>query len=293
MSESIFGTIILIITLLFSYQGFRDSQYFDKYAFRIDPILKGKEYFRMISSGFLHVGWFHLVFNMIALVSFSEVLEWKFGVLLYALMYFASMFGGSLLSLYIHRNHGDYSAVGASGAVSGVIASFIILYPNLDLQFIFIPIDIPAWIMGILFIGVSIVGIKTQLGNIGHDAHLGGALIGILFTLIYDPSVAIDNWWIVALLLVPTLIFLYLIIQNPNILLLDNYWGEAFSKRNFKNPLKQKSNLQNPFKSQKGGRAPKSKQEELDEILDKIKRTGFRSLTTKERERLKKLRDEM
>ncbi|MDB4727607.1 rhomboid family intramembrane serine protease [Saprospiraceae bacterium] len=274
--SSAIGTILLILTGLTTYKGLISTIYKDKYLFWTDGILLKKENYRLISSGFLHANWIHYGFNMIGLITFSFGLEHEFGPLALLLLYFVCLFGGNILALYLHRNHGDYKALGASGAVSGIICSSIILFPNSQLSLILIPIHFPAWLMGILFIGITIFGIKRQAGNIGHEAHLGGALTGIIGTLIINPQVAIENWWIVLLLTVPTLAFLYLIVTNPAVMQVDNYWGESVKK--FKRDLKTPP--------------PKmSKQEELDMLLDKIRKSGIRSLTKKERARLDKLRE--
>ena len=127
MGESVIGIVLTLLIGATSYKGFRDMGYFERYVFDVDKILIDKEYRRLISSGFLHGGWFHLGLNLIALISFSAAVESQLGPGLFTLIFFVSLIGGNLLSLYIHRNHGDYSALGASGAVSGIIASSIIL----------------------------------------------------------------------------------------------------------------------------------------------------------------------
>ncbi len=295
MSESIVGTLLLVLNLLFSYQGFRDRQYFEKYKFHIDSILIDKEYYRMISSGFLHVSWIHLAFNMIALTSFAPIVEIFFGVPVFVLIYFTCLIGGNLLALFLHKNHGDYSAVGASGAISGVVFCSIILFPYGDIRFILIPIDFPAWFFGVAFVLGSIYGIKNKIGNIGHDAHLGGALMGILFTALYYPNVVIANWWIVLLLFVPTVLFLYLIVNNPAVLMIENYWGETLSKKNYQNPFKDKFNTKKPHhqSDEVPNFAPRTNEEELNNLLDKIRKSGFKSLSNSERKRLKDLRDKL
>jgi len=278
--SSIVGTVLMIFTGLASYKGFRDNAFFEHYIFDVDRILVYKEYRRLFSSGFLHSGWLHFGFNMMALLSFSFSLEMLFGIPKLVLLYFGSMLGGSLLALYIHRNHGDYRAVGASGAISGVIFSSIILFPNNGISLILIPIEFKSWILGVIFILVSIIGIKNKIGNIGHEAHLGGAITGVLITFFLEPVKTADNWWIVLLLLVPTIAFLNLIVRNPAVLMVDNYWGESL--KNWKDKLTNES-IEDEIHPQ----------DEMDELLEKIKKSGFKSLTNKERERLNELRDKI
>jgi len=183
-TSSALGTIIMLFTAAFTYKGFKDQRFMDEYIFHVDPILHQKDYKRLVSSGFLHANWIHFGFNMIALMSFATSLELVFGVGKLTILYFLSMIGGSLLALYIHKMHGDYRALGASGAISGVVFASIILFPEQDISFIFLPeIGIRAWVFGLFFIIVSIFGIKSKGGIIGHEAHLGGAIIGGLLAL--------------------------------------------------------------------------------------------------------------
>ncbi len=272
---SVTGTLLLLVTAAISFQGLRRTEYMEGYDFEVDRILIDREWYRLVSSGFLHVSWIHFGFNMIALLSFSFALELKFGMLLFLGLYFLCMVGGNLLALYIHRNHGDYKAVGASGAISGVVFSSIILYPSSSISFVILPISIPNWLFGILFVLISIYGIKSQKGNLGHEAHLGGAITGILATIFVDPSVVSQSWWLLLIVLLPVVAFLILIIRNPAVLMIRSYWGERAM------------DLQDAYT---GRKSRMSKQEEIDYLLDKIRKKGLASLSKKERNRLKELR---
>jgi len=263
----------MLFTGMTTYMGFSKPAYFEKYVFDVDEILINKDYKRLLSSGFLHGSWLHFAFNMVALASFSISLENTLGYRNFLIIYFCSLIGGSLLALYIHRNHGDYRAVGASGAISGVILASIILFPEGEISLIFIPYGIKSWIFGLVFIVISIFGIKSASDNIGHEAHLGGALIGVLITLLLKPSILATNWWIILLIVLPILAFLLLIIRNPNVLLIDNYWGETL------NPSQMKKRFQQTKKTELG----------LDDLLDKIKKDGMESLSKTEKKRLDEL----
>lgn len=138
-AESQVGTLIAILTGIFTYQGLTHSSYQNKYLLHVDSILVSKEYYRLFSSGFLHANWMHFGFNMAALVSFALSIEILLGIKSFLVIYCLSLLGGSLLALYIHRNHADYSGVGASGAISGVIASAIILFPEGEIGLILLP----------------------------------------------------------------------------------------------------------------------------------------------------------
>lgn len=267
------GLIILIANLVISYKAFKDFAFYQKSTFRVDAILVGKDYKRLISSGFVHVSWMHLIFNMISLYAFSEAVEYSVGGLNFVLLYFGSLLGGNLFSLYLHRNHGDYSAVGASGAVSGVIFAAIALVPGMELSLLFIPIGIPSWLFGLVFVCVSIWGIKSQKGNIGHDAHLGGGLVGLCFAIMLYPDVLKTNPLPIALIAIPSALFIYLILTRPEILIINSF-----------NKKPKYYSRDDRFNSQR-----KEKQETLDKLLDKISEKGIDSLSKKEKETLKRL----
>ena len=108
--------ILIIVNVIFSYQGFNSFEWKDKYIFSTERILNLREYYRMISSGFLHADWIHLILNMYVLYIFSVS---SFGVLGYLTIYLGSLIGGNALALNIHRNASGYRALGASGAVNG------------------------------------------------------------------------------------------------------------------------------------------------------------------------------
>lgn len=261
--QSLTGTFIAIITGLITFQGLKYSVYQDKYKFDIDGILIGKQYYRLFSSGFLHGSWMHYGFNMLALISFALSIELFLGVPKFLFIYFCSMLGGNILALFIHRNHADYSAVGASGAISGVIASSIILFPEFEIGLILIPGGIPGWIFGLVFILVSFIGIKSQRDNIGHEAHLGGILTGIILTIFLSKATFFENLWIVLLMLIPILAFLALIVLKPEFLI-TRKWSSV-APQNIRFDRKSKS---------------------IDEILDKINKNGIESLTKNEKKLL-------
>lgn len=198
-------TLILIaITSLVSYLAFSNQGLFERYKFNVSSILQGKQWDRMISSGFLHVDPMHLLFNMITLYFFADVVIREFTPLWFVLIYFGSLVGGSLLGLFMHKDKAYYSAVGASGAVSGIIFASIVIYPNA----IKIYGIIPGWIFAIVYLFYSIYGMKNQVGNIGHSAHLGGAVVGFVAPLLLSPSLFDRNQTYILLMLVP-IIFLF------------------------------------------------------------------------------------
>ena len=196
---------IIAVTILFSLKGLNDVAFFRKFEFHIGSILAG-DHIRMISSGFLHADIGHLFFNMFTLYMFAPVVISYFGSASFFLIYMASLVFGSLLTLLMHKNDYNYRAIGASGAVMGVLYSAILIDPNMNLYMFFIPIPIPAYLFGIGYLLYSIYGMKAKNDNIGHTAHFGGAVGGYLITLLKEPSMLVDNTFMVVLLLIPIIL---------------------------------------------------------------------------------------
>jgi membrane associated rhomboid family serine protease len=197
--------IIIIANVIVSLKGFDDAYFFDRYKFQIGPIVN-KEWVRMLTSGFLHVDFYHLLFNMLTLYFFADGVIAEFGIVNFLIMYFLSLLGGSALSYYYHQRDFFYSAVGASGAVSGILFSSILLYPFDSLYLMFIPIPIPAIVVGIGYLLYSVFGMKNQWGNIGHAAHLGGAATGLILSIVMEPGLLFTHTLYVIILTIPLLL---------------------------------------------------------------------------------------
>lgn len=200
---------IIAANILVSLRGFSDQNFFERFKFSIGGIKAGQKE-RTITSGFLHVDFSHLLFNMLTLYFFADVVISWFGPTKFLVVYFISLLAGSLLALFFHKDEPYYSAVGASGAVTGVLYSAILLNPNMTLGFFFIPIPLPAYVLGIGYLLYSIYGMKKRLGNIGHTAHFGGAIGGYLITLFFRPSLLETDTMVVVLLAVPIIILFIL-----------------------------------------------------------------------------------
>lgn len=209
-------TILIIgINVIVSIKGFNDFSFFEKHKFNIGGIRRGEQ-IRMIASGFLHVDEMHLFFNMFTLYFFADEVIGYLGSVNFLLVYFGSLIVGNLLSFYFHKNEYHYSAVGASGAVTGVLYSAILLNPEMKLYMMFIPIAIPAYIFGIGYLLYSIYGMKKSVGNIGHDAHFGGAIGGYVITLVLATWLFKENLLMVGLLAIP-IVLLYVLRKTGKI----------------------------------------------------------------------------
>ncbi len=196
---------IIAVNVLVSLKGFNDTSFFERYKFGIGAIKAGQKE-RMLTSGFLHVDISHLFMNMFTLFFFADVVINWLGPTKFIGIYFISLIAGSLLALFFHKDEPYYSAVGASGAVTGILYAAILLQPDMRLGIMFIPIPLPAYVLGIGYLLYSIYGMKKRLGNIGHTAHFGGAIGGYITVLLLKPDLLVTDTLMVFLLAIPILI---------------------------------------------------------------------------------------
>lgn len=185
--------IIVILTGIISFSAFNNDKLKNDLIFYPPEINRGQVY-RFITHGFIHADIGHLIFNMIALYSFGEILEQYYvfpqvfgssGKLIYLILYFTALIVASVPDYFKHRNDYYYRSLGASGAVSAVIFSSILFNPNGGIGLIFLPgLNIPGYIFGAIYLVVSTILAKRGKDNIGHGAHITGAFYGLIFTYI-------------------------------------------------------------------------------------------------------------
>lgn len=189
---------IIIITVVISLVASNNSELF--YRFKFNPFLikQANQWYRFFTYGFLHAGTIHLIINMFVLYSFgSAVIEYyKYFFGIKGAYYLIILYVGSLITCVLpaygkHKNNPSYNAVGASGAVSAVVFTAIIFNPLGKIYLFFIPIGIPSFIFGILYLVYSAYMSKKGRDNIGHDAHFWGAVFGIIFTIALKPILAV------------------------------------------------------------------------------------------------------
>lgn len=211
--NNILPLILIALTVITSIKGFNDMAFFDRYKFNVGAILgKSKQWDRMLTSATLHGDYMHLAFNMLTLYFFSDTIISFFGIWKYLAIYFLSIIGGSLLSLFIHRREYYYSAIGASGGVVGILFAAIAVNPQAKLGFMLIPgIHFPGWVFGIAYLAYSVYGMQKSVGNIGHDAHLGGAAIGLIMAVAFAPALLSVNALYIGIMVVPLIVLGYLV----------------------------------------------------------------------------------
>ena len=188
--------LLILITVVISFSAWNKPQLMDRLIFNPYLIKNKNQYYRFISSGFIHLDQGHLIFNMMTFYFFGRNVEFIFqglfgeftGNLLFIALYFLGIIASDLPTFFKHKDNYLYNALGASGGVSSVLFCSIIFQP-LNKICLFFAICMPGFILGILYLIYSYYSGKKSQDNINHDAHLWGALFGILFAILIKPEV--------------------------------------------------------------------------------------------------------
>ncbi|ALR30582.1 rhomboid family intramembrane serine protease [Chryseobacterium sp. IHB B 17019] len=211
--------IVIIITAIISFMVPNGSSNFEKYKFSVGAILQRKEYIRLLTAGFLHADIMHLAFNMLTLYFFGPIVIQGFGNIGFAIIYFGSILLGNIFSLFLYQKQPWYSAIGASGGVSGILFASIAMLPDLGIYLFFIPIPIPGYIFGLVYFGYSVYMMLNprQHDNIGHAAHLGGAFFGLVYAVANAPERAMENSLYIGIMALPLIYLSYEIFVRKRI----------------------------------------------------------------------------
>lgn len=190
------NTVIVILTCLVSILCFNNRTLFNR--LKHYPVIEASQgqYFRWLTSGFVHANYLHLFVNMFVLYQFGRVVEYDLvlhfghvgGGVLYAITYLLTIIMADVPTFYKHRNNPSFASVGASGGVSGILLIYIMLHPWSMLG-LYLVIPVPAIIFGVMYLWYSSWAAKNQGGNIDHDAHFYGAVAGVLIAIITRPSI--------------------------------------------------------------------------------------------------------
>lgn len=187
MGVSLFTLLIIVVTVLISVGGFNNSTLMAKYQLNPYQVYHRKEWQRMLTHGFIHVDWTHLIFNMLTLFFFGKYVEVMIGNgLIYLLFYLSAIVVSSLTTLFKHKDDYLYNAVGASGGVSAILFASILFNPDSSIMFLFFPVPIPGFIFGLIYIAYSHYMSRKESDNVNHDAHLLGALYGFTVPLLFN-----------------------------------------------------------------------------------------------------------
>ena len=181
--------LIMLLTIGISLAGlFRFPRVIDTSLFRPYHLVPKRQFDTVILSGFVHADVGHLLFNMFTFYFFAFPMERFIGTIPFLVLYFFGLVLSHACTWYKHRNNPAYASLGASGAISAVLFAYIVYFPTATLMIIPIPVPIPAVLFAIGYVAYSYWASKQNVGRINHDAHLCGAIAGVLFVALTDPA---------------------------------------------------------------------------------------------------------
>lgn len=189
--------LLILVTVGISLAAWNNAGLMSRWIMNPYAVAKQGQYYRLITSGFLHADLSHLLFNMLSLYFFGGAAEQIFATLfpgiggvVLAVFYLVAIVVSDIPTLIKYKNDSRYNSLGASGGVSAILFATIMLYPLMSIYFFFIPIPIPGFIFAILYLGYSYYASRQGSSGINHDAHLYGALFGLLFIIVtYPPAI--------------------------------------------------------------------------------------------------------
>ena len=180
---------LIIANLIASIYGLSfDRSFVDSFKFNVGALARAKQHYRIFTSSFLHGDYFHLLFNMMTLFYFGPEVERILGTDGFLVVYFGAVLASGIVSFYVNRKNSAYSSLGASDGVSGVLLAFCVFHPLSSIYFMFVPVGIPAVLYGAFFIAISANMIGRFGGRVAHEAHLAGALAGVVLTILMRPD---------------------------------------------------------------------------------------------------------
>jgi membrane associated rhomboid family serine protease len=181
--------IILLVNVALSLYGLYGSpRLIERCVFRPYDFARGRNRISAITSGFVHADLPHLLFNMLTFYFFAPPLERRIGTPMFVLLYALGLLLSQVGTYRKHRNNPQYATLGASGAISAVLFAAIVYFPTMSLFIIPIPVPIPAPLFALCYLAYTWWSARQNRGRINHDAHMGGALVGLAFVAIFDPT---------------------------------------------------------------------------------------------------------
>jgi membrane associated rhomboid family serine protease len=272
--------LVLVVTAIATFLAFQRRDLWERWMFKPCEILRFKQYERLLTSGLIHLDWMHFAFNAFSFYAFARGIELGRGANTLLIIYLSAILGGSLLSLFIHRHH-DYRALGASGGVCGVIFASIFLIPGGNISMFLIPIGIPAYAYAIIYLVLTFVALRRSADNVGHDAHFGGAIVGLLVATALYPSLILAQPGLFLAVLGLSIAMLLVIVFDP--------WHRLFANHDSSHG----PHGGERFRRYMENRSRNQKLAEVDRLLDKVSARGLHSLSDSERKKLDQLSREI
>jgi membrane associated rhomboid family serine protease len=189
ISQSPVASIIFILTILTSIYAFSNHEIYGKFMLHPYSVSRGQRIYSVFTSGLIHKDWGHLLMNMMSFYFFAFTLEQIIGHWQFAVLYIASLALSDMNTILKHRDHFWYNSLGASGAISAVLFSYILFDPFATLMIFPIPFEMYAIVFGVLYLIYCVYASRRSADNINHDAHFYGAISGMIITIIFNPHI--------------------------------------------------------------------------------------------------------
>lgn len=180
--------VLFVTTIVVSILAITNPRLQARLAFRPYALAQGRDWHTLVTSGFVHADWAHLLFNMMTFWFFAFTLERVLGRGPFALLYLLALVASEIGTYHKFRRDPRYVTLGASGAISAVLFAFIVYFPDTRLMIFPLPVPIPAPLFAVLYLVFSAYADRQQYGRINHSAHIGGALTGLVFVALVDPG---------------------------------------------------------------------------------------------------------
>ena len=192
LTQTPVASLIFVITIITTIMAFNNENLLNNLILHPYSVYRKKKVYTVITSGLIHGDWMHLLFNMFSYYFFAFTLERMMGHWQFGLLYVVSLILSDVPTIFKHKNDWGYRCLGASGAVSAVIFAFILYHPAVKMIIMPIPFGIPAIIFGPLYLLYCHYSSKHARDNVNHDAHLYGALSGLIITIILYPPIVTE-----------------------------------------------------------------------------------------------------
>ena len=261
--------ILILIHLAFTLNAFYNLNFQKRHTLGAQVVLVERGYGRLWTASLVHTDVRYFLLNMTVLLWFGYGIAPVMGVADFLFLYGLSTLGGSLITLYVCRHDDTAEAVGAAGGISGFIFASIALYPSWMLPLPGLAEGVPAWPIAIFFVAASVLGPRWYRNTMRHEAHLGGAMVGLFAAPLLAPEALQSTLWITIGILAPTVIIFYLYVKRPLSPAIRSW--SAFDRAH-------------PFMEEETSYA--SIEEEMDSLLDRISECGYQNLSDYEKERL-------
>lgn len=272
---------IILVCLIGALAQHFSSAFGARFGLSVDGVLRENQYYRLWSTLWVHDRRTDLLLNILALLCLGYATQNPLGTTAFLFVFLTSAVGGNILALYVSRDDqsGRHHATGTAGGVGGVLMASLTIVPSLTVSIPWAAVSLPLWPLAVVFIAVSVFALEPDRGTTNHDAHLGGTIIGLLFSPLMAPESLQTTLWLAMVLLLPTVLLFYGIVKTPEVIAVSSPLLGSDSPTASLPQEVEVSALADTHHFV-------SIEEEMNALLDRITQLGFHSLSDSEVDRL-------